>query len=219
MLNLNAIFNLTTGFKANPLFVVRSGLPYTPIVGFDTQNDANDLNDRPLVNGTVAGRNSMPQPAFSALDSAPCQGLYSGPRPTNLTSSAHHPVHGAAGRLLVIRRAIILSPLLFSALRLCPTHIASLRRPSSTQEACGSVRSMIDEELRSSNGSRIQFGCSNALVVGWTRNRAHENCGSFGQRKMGNKPNTRTDVSPEPRFGCCRVPSQAIFVKEDRGDQ
>ncbi len=66
--NLNAIFNLPAGFKANPLFVTHSGLPYTPIIGFDTQNDANDLNDRATVNGTVAGRNSMRQPAFSSLD-------------------------------------------------------------------------------------------------------------------------------------------------------
>jgi hypothetical protein len=66
--NLNAIFNLPVGFKANPLFVTRSGLPYTPIIGFDTQNDANDLNDRATVNGTVPGRNSMRQPAFSSLD-------------------------------------------------------------------------------------------------------------------------------------------------------
>ena len=66
--NLNAIFNLPAGFKANPLFVTRSGLPYTPIIGFDTQNDANDLNDRATVNRTVAGRNSMRQPAFSSLD-------------------------------------------------------------------------------------------------------------------------------------------------------
>ena len=66
--NLNAIFNLPAGFKANPLFVARSGMPYTPIIGFDTQNDANDLNDRAIVNGVVAGRNSMRQPAFSSLD-------------------------------------------------------------------------------------------------------------------------------------------------------
>jgi hypothetical protein len=66
--NLNAIFNLPAGFKANPLFVTRSGLPYTPIIGFDTQNDANDLNDRALINGAVAGRNSVRQPAFSSLD-------------------------------------------------------------------------------------------------------------------------------------------------------
>ena len=66
--NLNAIFNLPAGFKVNPLFVTRSGLPYTPIIGFDTQNDANDLNDRALINGAVAGRNSVRQPAFSSLD-------------------------------------------------------------------------------------------------------------------------------------------------------
>jgi hypothetical protein len=66
--NLNAIFNLPAGFKANPLFVTRSGMPYTPIIGFDTQNDANDLNDRATVNGVVATRNSMRQPAFSSLD-------------------------------------------------------------------------------------------------------------------------------------------------------
>ena len=66
--NLNAIFNLPAGFKANPLFVTRSGMPYTPIIGFDTQNDANDLNDRATVNGAVAARNSMRQPAFSSLD-------------------------------------------------------------------------------------------------------------------------------------------------------
>lgn len=66
--NLNAIFNLPAGFKANPLFVTRSGMPYTPIIGFDTQNDANDLNDRAAVNGAAAGRNSKRQPAFSSLD-------------------------------------------------------------------------------------------------------------------------------------------------------
>jgi hypothetical protein len=65
-LNLNAIFNLPLGFKANPLFLARSGAPYTPIIGFDTQNDANDLNDRATVNGSVATRNSMRQPAFSS---------------------------------------------------------------------------------------------------------------------------------------------------------
>jgi hypothetical protein len=66
--NLNAIFNLPAGFKANPLFTARSGMPYTPIIGFDTQNDANDLNDRAVVNDAIAGRNSMRQPAFSSLD-------------------------------------------------------------------------------------------------------------------------------------------------------
>jgi hypothetical protein len=67
-LNLNAIFNLPAGFKLNPLFVARSGLPYTPIVGFDTQHDANDWNARAVLNGAAVGRNSSRQPAFSNLD-------------------------------------------------------------------------------------------------------------------------------------------------------
>ncbi len=67
-LNVNAIFNLPAGFKLNPLFVAHSGLPYTPIVGFDRQGDANDFNDRAILNGSVAPRNILRQPAFSNLD-------------------------------------------------------------------------------------------------------------------------------------------------------
>ena len=66
--NLSAIINLPLGFKANPVLVARSGLPYTPIVGFDLQNDANDLNDRAILNGSVVGRNSARQPGFANLD-------------------------------------------------------------------------------------------------------------------------------------------------------
>ncbi len=66
--NLNAIFNLPVGFKLNPLFLARTGLPYTPIVGFDTQGDANDWNDRVVPNGAVLPRNINRQPVFSTLD-------------------------------------------------------------------------------------------------------------------------------------------------------
>ena len=66
--NLSAITNLPLGFKCNPILVARSGLPYTPIVGFDEQNDANDFNDRALINGNVAARNSSRQPAFFDWD-------------------------------------------------------------------------------------------------------------------------------------------------------
>ena len=66
--NLSAITNLPLGFKFNPILVARSGLPYTPIIGFDTQNDANDWNDRALLNGMVAPRNVLRQPAFFDLD-------------------------------------------------------------------------------------------------------------------------------------------------------
>jgi hypothetical protein len=66
--NLSAVLNLPVGFKFNPILVARSGLPYNPIIGFDTQNDANDWNDRALINGTEAARNSMRQPSFANLD-------------------------------------------------------------------------------------------------------------------------------------------------------
>jgi hypothetical protein len=66
--NLSAITNLPLGFKFNPILIARSGLPYTPIIGFDTQNDGNDWNDRAILNGLTAQRNSLRQPAFFDLD-------------------------------------------------------------------------------------------------------------------------------------------------------
>jgi hypothetical protein len=68
VLNVSAIFNLPLGLKANPIFIARSGRPYTPIVGFDTQHDANDWNARALIDGVTAARDSMRQPAFSDAD-------------------------------------------------------------------------------------------------------------------------------------------------------
>ncbi|HKT51529.1 MAG TPA: TonB-dependent receptor [Candidatus Angelobacter sp.] len=67
-LNVNAVVNLPLGFKVNPVLVARSGLPYTPIVGFDTNNDGNDWNDRPLVGGAIAPRNILRQPSLFNLD-------------------------------------------------------------------------------------------------------------------------------------------------------
>ena len=66
--NLSAITNLPYGFKFNPIIFIRSGLPYTPIIGFDTQNDGNDWNDRAIVNGKVAPRNIFRQPSFFDWD-------------------------------------------------------------------------------------------------------------------------------------------------------
>lgn len=66
--NLSAITNLPYGFKINPILFVRSGLPYTPVIGFDTQNDANDWNDRAILNGRVAPRNILRQASFFDLD-------------------------------------------------------------------------------------------------------------------------------------------------------
>jgi Carboxypeptidase regulatory-like domain len=68
ILNLSAILNLPLGFKCNPLLIVHSAPPYTAIVGYDTQNDANDFNDRAIVDGHVTPRNIFRQPAFSNED-------------------------------------------------------------------------------------------------------------------------------------------------------
>ncbi len=66
--NLSAITNLPWGLKFNPVLVARSGLPYTPLIGFDTQFDANDWNDRAILNGHVTARNIFRQPSFFNLD-------------------------------------------------------------------------------------------------------------------------------------------------------
>ena len=66
--NVNAVFNLPKGFKLNPILLAKSGAPYTPIIGFDTQNDALDFNDRAIVNGRAVVRNTARQPAFANLD-------------------------------------------------------------------------------------------------------------------------------------------------------
>ncbi len=66
--NLSAIFNLPYGFKLNPFLLVHSASPYTAITGFDQQNDANDFNDRAIVNGALTARNSFRQPAFADAD-------------------------------------------------------------------------------------------------------------------------------------------------------
>lgn len=44
-------------------------LPYGfTVIGNDQQNDANDDNDRAIIGGRVAGRNSLRQPKFFDLD-------------------------------------------------------------------------------------------------------------------------------------------------------
>jgi hypothetical protein len=68
VLNVSGIFNLPLGLKCNPIFLAALGRPYTPLIGFDTQHDANDWNDRALIGGVTAGRNSMKQPATSDVD-------------------------------------------------------------------------------------------------------------------------------------------------------
>ncbi|PYR30895.1 MAG: hypothetical protein DMF92_07140 [Acidobacteria bacterium] len=66
--NVNTLADLPGGLMAGAILFARTGTPYTPIVGFDTQNDANDENDRAIINGHIVGRDSFRQPALFDLD-------------------------------------------------------------------------------------------------------------------------------------------------------
>jgi hypothetical protein len=67
-LNVSGLFDLGRGFTLSGIIVTRSGFPYTAVIGADQQNDNNDDNDRPVINGRVAERNSFRQPYFFDLD-------------------------------------------------------------------------------------------------------------------------------------------------------
>lgn len=67
-LRLSGILDLPHGFTISAITLNRSAAPFTPLIGFDTQNDSNDDNDRAIINGKVAGRNSMRGSPFSDLD-------------------------------------------------------------------------------------------------------------------------------------------------------
>lgn len=66
--NANVVYDLPAGFSVGATLLARSGFPFTPVIGFDTQNDDNDENDRAIIDGRVAKRNSMRQPSFFNLD-------------------------------------------------------------------------------------------------------------------------------------------------------
>jgi hypothetical protein len=67
-LRLSGILDLPHGFSLSAITLNHSAAPFTPTIGFDTQNDGNDDNDRAIINGHVAGRNSMRGTPFSDLD-------------------------------------------------------------------------------------------------------------------------------------------------------
>jgi hypothetical protein len=56
------------------------------VIGFDTQNDGNDVNDRAIIDGRVTGANAFRQPSFFDLDLRLVKGFRS-PRPAGSTSS------------------------------------------------------------------------------------------------------------------------------------
>jgi hypothetical protein len=67
-LTLSGLIDLGHGFTASGIVITRSAVPFTPVIGADQQNDTNDDNDRAIINGLVAGRNSLRQPYFFNLD-------------------------------------------------------------------------------------------------------------------------------------------------------
>lgn len=66
--NLSGLVALGRGFSVSGIVITRSGFPYSPVIRFDTQNDDNDDNDRAIINGRAAERNSFRQPSFFNLD-------------------------------------------------------------------------------------------------------------------------------------------------------
>jgi hypothetical protein len=76
--NVNALADIPGGFTAGAILFARTGTPYTPIIGFDTQNDANDENDRAIIDGHVVGRNSFRQLSFFDLDLRLLKGFHFG---------------------------------------------------------------------------------------------------------------------------------------------
>lgn len=66
--NVNGLVDLGRGFTLSGIMIARSGFPYTPVIGFDIQNDGNDDNDRAIINGRAVERNSFRQPFFFNFD-------------------------------------------------------------------------------------------------------------------------------------------------------
>ena len=66
--SLSGVADLPRGFAFGMVLLARSAVPYTAVIGFDTQNDGNDVNDRAIVAGRVTGRNEFRQPSFFDLD-------------------------------------------------------------------------------------------------------------------------------------------------------
>jgi len=65
---LTGILDLPHGFTVSAIALALSATPFTPVIGFDTQNDGNEDNDRAIINGHVVGRNSARGRPFADLD-------------------------------------------------------------------------------------------------------------------------------------------------------
>jgi hypothetical protein len=75
---LSAVADLPAGFTFSTILLARSAMPYTAVIGFDTQNDGNDNNDRAIIGGRVSSRNAFRQPSFFNLDLRLTKGIVLG---------------------------------------------------------------------------------------------------------------------------------------------
>ncbi|CAN5557271.1 TonB-dependent receptor [soil metagenome] len=69
-LNISGLYDLGYGFTFSGIVIARSGFPYTAVIedGTDTNGDANDANERVILNGAISGRFALRQPKFINLD-------------------------------------------------------------------------------------------------------------------------------------------------------
>jgi hypothetical protein len=68
IVTVSGVADLPWGVAFGAVLFAHSALPYTAVIGFDTQNDGNDVNDRAIVDGHVSGRDAFRQPSFFDLD-------------------------------------------------------------------------------------------------------------------------------------------------------
>ncbi|MBI3491248.1 MAG: TonB-dependent receptor, partial [Acidobacteria bacterium] len=66
--NASGVLNLPGSWTLGAILMARLGMPYTAVIGFDTQNDGNDDNDRAIISDRVSDRNAFRQPSFFNLD-------------------------------------------------------------------------------------------------------------------------------------------------------
>lgn len=66
--NISSVLDLRGGWTVGAILIARSGVPYTAVIGSDQQGDANDDNDRAVIDGRVSDRNAFRQPNFFNLD-------------------------------------------------------------------------------------------------------------------------------------------------------
>jgi len=75
---LSGVADLPWGLTFGAVLLARSALPYTAVIGADTQNDGNDANDRAIIDGHVSARNAFRQPSFFDLDLRLVKGIHLG---------------------------------------------------------------------------------------------------------------------------------------------